>query len=193
MADEDNDLYEGILHREATALSRALHVYAPRVMGLMWRRVRSYGTMEDLQDLFQEVAIRVWFNVDRYDPARGGTNFSKWVCQQGMGVAGEFARKAQRRERLLSQGFLTVDDESPEEHWGRNIDLERTKARVNQAVLKLSREDRALIELYLDGLTPGEIAVKLGIQSGAVRTRLSRARSRLAGALSSSNPKELQR
>jgi RNA polymerase sigma-70 factor (ECF subfamily) len=153
-------------------------------MGLMWRRVRAYGSVEDLQDLFQEVAVRIWFRVARYDPSRSDTNFYKWVCQQGVGVAGEFVRKSRRRETLLSGATLPLgDSESPEERWGRDIDLQRSKVRLEQAVVKLSRVDRAVIDLYLSGLTPAEIAVQLGLTSGAVRTRLSRARARLAGAL----------
>jgi RNA polymerase sigma-70 factor (ECF subfamily) len=185
MSDEDDALYRGILDRDTEALARALHVYGPRVMGLMWRRVRVYGTLEDLQDLLQEVAVRIWFHIERFDPDRNNTSFFKWMCQQGIGVAGEFVRKAQRRSKLLSGGLPIVDQnsDSPEERWGRDIDFQRTKARLQRTLMKLSRTDRAVIELYLDDFTTVEIAVQLGLSSGAVRTRLSRARARLASAL----------
>lgn len=54
------------------------------------------------------------------------------------------------------------------------------RARVRGALARLTRDDRELLQLcYYDGLTPGEIAARLGEPAERVRKRKSRALERL--------------
>ena len=60
------------------------------------------------------------------------------------------------------------------------IDAEREGAELMRRFARLPAVERAAIELVdLDGLTPQEAAVALGVSRVAFRKRLSRARSRL--------------
>jgi RNA polymerase sigma-70 factor (ECF subfamily) len=52
-----------------------------------------------------------------------------------------------------------------------------------QALSKLRPEERTLIHLrYVEDLTQGEVAARLGVPEGTVKVRLHRVRARLRGA-----------
>ena len=60
------------------------------------------------------------------------------------------------------------------------IDAQRAAREVYQAVSRLPRRDRALVELVaVDGLAVNEAARRLGISEGAARVRWHRSRMRI--------------
>jgi RNA polymerase sigma-70 factor (ECF subfamily) len=185
MADEDEGFYRGILQGDAACLEAALQKFAPRIMGVMWRDINPYGSSEDLKDLLQEVAIRMWFNISTYDPSRVGTTFYAWVRQLARTVSGEYARKQRRRQHLLSISgvMIAANPESPEETWGREIDTKKLRVTLSIALNKLPPAEAGAMRMYLEGLTNLEIAKRMNVDPGAVRTRLSRGRAKLIRAL----------
>lgn len=130
-------------------------------------------------DLSADVFIAAIDSADRYRPERGAPE--AWL----MGVArnvvnAEFRRATKNRAvtRLLSaRALLDSDSLADIEH---RIDAERAAREVYQAVSRLPRRDRALVELVaVDGLAVNEAARRLGISEGAARTRWHRSRTRI--------------
>jgi RNA polymerase sigma-70 factor (ECF subfamily) len=67
------------------------------------------------------------------------------------------------------------------------IEEERIGEQVRQALSALSTSDAALLALTMfEHYSPAEAAVALGISDGAARTRLHRARARMATAMGAS-------
>jgi RNA polymerase sigma factor (sigma-70 family) len=98
-------------------------------------------------------------------------------------VAGNHARtewrSARRRRALL--GRMPVEHEpDPADDAAGRLDDERAMARVLAAVRKLPRAEREAVALCLwSGVSYPDAAAVLGITEVAVRSRVSRARSRL--------------
>jgi len=146
------------------------------LMGYFARRCREPYTVADLTS---ETFVRAMDGFARFDPRRGSDR--SWL----FGIAAHvFARHCQQTaggraaaERLGGHRALDADEI---EELAERIDAEREGAALMQRCARLPSVERAAIELVdLEGLSPREAALALGVSGVAFRKRLSRARSRL--------------
>jgi len=146
------------------------------LMGYFARRCRDPHTVADLTS---ETFLRAVDGFARFDPRRGSER--AWL----FGIASHvFARHCDQSasDRVAVAwlgGHRTLDEDEIEELTER-IDAEREGAALMRRYARLPAVERAAIELVdLEGLTPKEAALVLGVSRVAFRQRLSRARSRL--------------
>ena len=146
------------------------------LMGYFARRCRDPHTVADLTS---ETFVRAMDSFARFDPRRGSDR--AWV----FGIAAHvFARHCDQsaggRDAVARLGGHRTLDEDEIEELAERIDAEREGAALMQRYARLPANERAAIELVdLEGLTPKEAALALGVSGVAFRKRLSRARSRL--------------
>ena len=121
----------------------------------------------DAEELLQEVFLQVWNHAGTYDAARG--NPEAWLMTITRSRAIDLLRSRRRREgRVLPVEDLT-QVERPQEPAGNPAAAEA----VHGAMGQLSQEQREALELaYFHGLTQTEIAEKLQIPVGTVKTRI---------------------
>jgi RNA polymerase sigma-70 factor (ECF subfamily) len=122
---------------------------------------------EDLVAGTYEVAWR------RLNAVPAGEGSLPWLLAVERNLLRNHWRK-QRRERTAMERL------DPPEVSGPEIPTVSWQE-IRRALDRLSDEDRELILLVAwDGLTPAQAAIALGLKPGAARTRLHRARSKLA-------------
>jgi RNA polymerase sigma-70 factor (ECF subfamily) len=146
------------------------------LMGYFARRCREPQTVADLTS---ETFVRAAEGFARFDPGRGSDR--AWLFGIGARV---FARHCEQsaggRDAAARLGGHRPLDEDEIEELAERIDAEREGAALMRRYAQLPVVERAAIELVdLEGLTPQEAAVALGVSRVAFRKRLSRARSRL--------------
>jgi RNA polymerase sigma factor (sigma-70 family) len=146
------------------------------IMGYFARRCRDPQTVADLTS---ETFVRAMDSFATFDPRRGSDR--AWL----FGIAARvFARHCEqstsgRQAAARLGGHRPLDDDEIEE-LGQRIDAERDGAALMRRWQQLPAVERAAIELVdLEGLTPKEASLALGVSRVAFRKRLSRARSRL--------------
>jgi RNA polymerase sigma factor (sigma-70 family) len=146
------------------------------LMGYFARRCRDPHTVADLTS---ETFVRAMDGFAGFDPRRGSDR--AWL----FGIAAHvFARHCEQsaggRDAVARLGGHRTLDEDEIEELAERIDAEREGAALMQRYARLPAVERAAIELVdLEGLTPKEAALALGVSGVAFRKRLSRARSRL--------------
>jgi len=146
------------------------------LMGYFARRCREPQTVADLTS---ETFVRAVDGFAGFDPRRGSDR--AWL----FGIASRvFARHCERaaggRDAVTRLGGHRLLDEDEIEELAERIDAERSGAALLRRCEQLPAVERAAIELVdLEGLTPKEAALALGVSRVAFRQRLSRARSRL--------------
>jgi RNA polymerase sigma factor (sigma-70 family) len=146
------------------------------LMGYFARRCRDPQTVADLTS---ETFVRAVEGFTRFDPRRGSDR--AWL----FGIAARvFARHCEQsaggRDAVARLGGHRPLDGDEVEELAERIDSEREGAALMRRCAALPAIERAAIELVdLEGLTPKEAAVALGVSGVAFRKRLSRARSRL--------------
>jgi RNA polymerase sigma-70 factor (ECF subfamily) len=169
----DGQLIERVAGGDHGAFDELYSRYVRAVLGLALRRLGDRGRAEDaVQDTF----AAIWRSARTYDPSRGAA--TTWIYA--------VARNA------ITDGLRRTPEpvtEPPEtEAEGRDTSDEADAAwaawRVHRALEALSGNERRVIELaYWGGLSQSEIAGKLRIPLGTVKTRTRSALARLADVL----------
>jgi RNA polymerase sigma factor (sigma-70 family) len=146
------------------------------LMGYFARRCRDPQTVADLTS---ETFVRAVDGFAKFDPRRGSDR--AWLFGIAAHVfARHCAQSAGGREAVARLGGHRPLDGDEIEELAERIDAEREGRALMRRCEQLPAVERAAIELVdLEGLTPQEAAVALGVSRVAFRKRLSRARSRL--------------
>jgi RNA polymerase sigma factor (sigma-70 family) len=146
------------------------------LVGYFARRCRDPQTVADLTS---ETFVRAVNGFAGFDPRRGSER--AWLFGIAAHVFAYHCEQSADGRHAVTRlgGHRPLDEDEIEELAGR-IDAEREGAALMWRGEQLPAVERAAIELVdLEGLTPKEAAVALGISRVAFRKRLSRARSRL--------------
>ncbi len=139
------------------------------------------GDAAEAQDAAQEAFVKAYRAIDRF---REGSAFRPWLLRIVSNAARNRRRAAGRRRGLqLRAEAATLRDATLPSAEASVLRDERRQTLL-AAINALSPEDRLVIgaRYFLD-LSEAEIAVLAGVARGTVKSRLSRARARLAGAL----------
>ncbi len=153
-----------------------LRALVQRFQGLVFAVcLRMLRQREDAEDVTQEVFLRVFRSLNRWDPTRP---LKPWIVQIAVNrcrthLAGRARRPVQAAPALL-------DSLAAPTGWAVRLVAEE----VQHALQSLRPEHRRCFELfYRDQLSCEEIARRLNCPVGTVKTRLHRARRELAEAL----------
>jgi len=160
------DLLQRIAERADPAAFRELYeAYGPRVKAYMMRQGADAGTAEDLA---QETLLTVWRKAALYAGDRG--SMTTWV----FAIARNLRIDRLRREvpwQQLPEGRLTEasSEPLPDEAMAEKERQERVQA----ALAELPPEQKDVVILaYLEGLSHSEIADRLGLPLGTVKSRM---------------------
>ena len=160
----------------ADAFSRLVEAYQTPIYNLAYRML---GNRTEAEDAAQETFIRAYTRLDTYDPAR---KFSSWL----LAIASHYCVDVLRRRRV---NYQSLDDLPP------MVELAMPPATQPEQVIVRQQAASAVQEL-LDVLSPDyrtpvilrywydmsyrEIAETMGVSCGTIKTRLHRARAKLA-------------
>jgi RNA polymerase sigma-70 factor (ECF subfamily) len=125
---------------------------------------------EDREDLEQEIIFQLWRSYDRY---RGDSKFSTWMYRVAINTAITYFKKDKRRTDNVELD-TQLDNELDE----NSFESERL-AHFYQAVKKLTRIEKAIILLFIEGNSHQSIAESLGITPVNARVKLNRTKKKL--------------
>ncbi len=177
----DEELVRSVLAGDRERFAELVRRYQTRLVNYLFRMVRN---ADDAQDLAQEVFVRVYQALDRFDPQY---RFSTWLFRVGQNAAIDQIRR--RRFRMVPIGRTGTEREDG----GRELELpandpsaldgleaRERDAAVRVAIDGLPWEYRELIVLRHYGeLAYDEIAQLKGMPLGTVKNKLFRARQML--------------
>ncbi|CAN5786315.1 sigma-70 family RNA polymerase sigma factor [soil metagenome] len=123
------------------------------------------------EDVTQDVFVTLWTQPDRYNSEIG--RFAPWFYRVARNRSIDIIR--QRRREVMPEEpaafdlMLGASDDSPPDDVIRRSQADRVRA----ALGKLPEDQRTLIELaYFGGLTQSQMASRLGIPLGTIKTRV---------------------
>ncbi len=131
---------------------------------------------EGAEEIVQDAFVRAWRSLPSFN---GNSRLSTWLHSVAVNAALDRMRKRSRREtRIATDVDLDMySDEVARAMPGADLDLER-------AVASLPDGAREIVILhYLEGYPCSEIAERLGVVEGTVKSQLHRARQLLKEAL----------
>jgi RNA polymerase sigma factor (sigma-70 family) len=132
----------------------------------------------DRDDLMQEISAQLWRSFADYDEARA--KFSTWMYRIALNVAISQARRERWSEAYR---FVPLERHHLETvGGGEPIHEQDERLQVLYAFIgQLDPLNRALILLYLEDRSYGEIADVLGISETNVATKINRIKQKLRG------------
>ncbi len=181
----DAVLLAGIAAGDRTAFATFFARYGRRVKGFLMR----WGTPEaEADELAQDVMVTVWRKAATFDPAKAAV--STWV----------FTIARNRRIDMVRRGARPAPDPAdplfqpdPEPDQADVMARAQRDAEVRAALAALSPEQREVLGIaFYDGLSQSEIALRLDLPLGTVKSRMRLAIGRLRGVLGERFRAELQ-
>jgi RNA polymerase sigma-70 factor (ECF subfamily) len=164
-----------VARSEELALAELYGRYGAIARGLAGRVLRDPSLAEDA---VQEGFLAVWCSAARFVPERG--NARTWILTLVHHRAVDLVRGGRGRERdpleLATNGAEDPGDEA--------LSLIEERERVRRALRQLPQEFRVpLVLAYYVGMTQRELAERLGLPLGTIKSRMSRGHTRLRAAL----------
>lgn len=170
MSETDHELMERWRHGDAAAFETLVRRWEGR-LGRMLRPL--VGCTDDVDDLCQEVFLRVHTARNRYRPQGA---FSTWLYS----IALNLARDRARRRRWLSEPLGNHQPQAPAGEPQRRTHQQELAEKVEAALGELPTELREVLVLKQFGeLTFAEVADATGLPASTVKSRVRAALERL--------------
>ncbi len=172
--DEDKQLVARTQAGEAAAFDQLVVKYTSRLYGLVYNMTSNH---EDTNDLLQDVFAKAYKAIRGF---RGKSSFYTWIHSIAVNMTLNFLKKRGRRYHLSlddvdagiqnDKEFLELTATSSPV---READLSELQRRLNEAMMKLSEEHRAVVTMFhIQGMPHAEISKILSVSEGTVRSRL---------------------
>lgn len=179
--DEDLQVDIQLIQRIGRGDRDAFEDFYKRYSGLVYSTAyRVLNSASDAEDVAQEVLFMIWEKSPMFDASRGKP--ITWALTMTRNKAIDRLRSLQRRFRLQDEveKESCPDDFIHERRAADEVEAMEKGQMVRSAVMKLSREQREVIEMaYFGGLTQQEIAARLDEPLGTVKARIRRGMLRL--------------
>ncbi len=173
--DEDIELVKSYLAGDTDVFKRIVSRHLKEIYNFVYRLS---GRSEEAQDITQEVFIKIWKNLAKFDPTQ---NFKTWIFAIARNTTIDWLRK---RKPLLFSDFDRDEHDSfesnlpdttippPDELFERN----ESKQRLEQILQNISIDYRTIILLHhIDELTFEEIGTILQKPMNTVKSQYRRA------------------
>jgi RNA polymerase sigma-70 factor (ECF subfamily) len=173
MPPTDYDLIAATAREDRAAFAALYDRFAGRAYGVILTLLRN---RDDAEDVFQETFLQVWNQAGRFDPSRSTPE--GWLVMIARSRAVDRLRK-----RPLASGSLDGADPVTEPAEPA-ADSREEAAKACAALERLIPECREPIRLaFFGGLTHMQIAERLALPLGTVKTRIRQGMIRLRGGL----------
>lgn len=155
----DTDAFETLVRRKTT-----------KVYALCYRVI---GNAEDAKDISQLVFLKLWENLEKYDPQYA---FDTWLYRMVTNVAIDFMRNKQSRDNAVNSNLRLVKTAADAE---QTVVLQRKEVEnvFNDISNVLSPKQKTIFIMnQMEDLPSAEIAKILGCRESTVRNHLFNAR-----------------
>ncbi len=170
----------GLARGDDNALGQLYDRHGTHAYRLAFRITGSHALAEEA---IQQAFLELWRRPARFDPGRASP--ATWIMVLVHRRAVDAVRRKRRYARVRDGRGSPVASAETED--AALLLLERR--RVRAALASLSRDERTVLELaYYGGLTQTELAERLELPLGTVKSRTSAALSRLRASLEAIDP-----
>jgi RNA polymerase sigma-70 factor, ECF subfamily len=175
----EQDLIEKARTGDAGAFNQIVLAYRRRILGTISRLI---GRPEDVEDVGQEVFVRLYYSLDQL---RTAEVFEPWLYRLTVNACYDYLRRAKRRNEsrmadLSEQQVVMADSLAGGRQETEERQKEETREFMDALFRHVSEEDRLLLTLKeVEGLSLKELEGIYQVNENALKVRLFRARQRV--------------
>ncbi len=165
---------------DPVAFNELVTAYRRRIFGTVARLI---GRPEDVEDVAQEVFLRLYFSLDQL---RSPEVFEPWLYRLTVNASLDYLRKRRKRRNearvsdLSEQQMVLADAAAGYRVQSEEQQKQRVREFADSLLSAVSPEDRALLTLKeVEGLSLKDLEKVYHINENALKVRLFRARQRV--------------
>jgi len=167
---DDRQLVETIRGGDPNAFEQLVRRKTSKVYAVCYRII---GNAEDAKDISQLVFIKLWENLEKYDPQYA---FDTWLYRMVTNVSIDFMRNKQSRENAVNSNLRLVKTAADADQ-GVQVQRKEVESVFNTVSQVLSPKQKTIFVMnQMDDLSSAEIAKVLGCRESTVRNHLFNAR-----------------
>jgi RNA polymerase sigma-70 factor (ECF subfamily) len=162
-----------VASRDRSALRDVYEMTSAKLFGIC---LRISADRDAAEDILQEVYIKVWNRAGRFDSGRASP--ITWLCAIARNAAIDWRRASLRPGTVPEEAASTVADSAlPAD---RVIERDQMRARLLYCIDQLQRgHGDAIRAAFLDGLTYAELADRMAVPLGTMKSWIRRGMQRL--------------
>ena len=146
---------------DAERLTSAYRAHRGDLVGFARRRL---GSADLAEEAVQETFLRAWRSIRRFDPAEGSERM--WLFGICRNTAVDVARRRAKDLRIERAADAAVPDDG-------GLDEVAARWQARHALGRMSPSQRdAVIDVHLRDRTYAEVATKLGVPVGTIKSRV---------------------
>jgi RNA polymerase sigma-70 factor, ECF subfamily len=178
---EGSDPLSDCITRIATAQDEAafevlFRHFAPRLKSYF---TKLGGDAAMAEEITQEAMVSVWKNAGQFDPAKASA--ATWIFTIARNLSIDRFRQARRPAFDPNDPAFIPEDEEPPD---RQLERAETELKVREVMNSLSPHEKSVLMLsFYENRSHGEIAKRLGLPVGTVKSRIRLAFGKLRAAL----------
>ncbi len=175
----DFELIKRARDGDDSAFNQVVQTYRKRILGTIARLI---GRPEDVEDVGQEVFLRLYFSLDQL---RTPEMFEPWLYRLTVNAAYDYLRRQRRRNEsrmsdLSEQQVMLADAVAGSKRETEEQRRKRVRELVDSLLSSISEQDRLLLTMKeIEGLSLKELEKVYGVNENALKVRLFRARQRV--------------
>ncbi len=175
----DFELIKRACAGDDAAFNQIVQAYRKRILGTIARLI---GRPEDVEDVGQEVFLRLYFSLDQL---RTPEMFEPWLYRLTVNAAYDHLRRQRRRNEarmsdLSEQQVMMADAAAGSKQEGEDQRRKKVRELVDSLLGSISEQDRILLTMKeIEGLSLKELEKLYGVNENALKVRLFRARQRV--------------
>ena len=176
---DDVTIVHGMARGDSAALALLYDRYSGSMLALAQRIV---GRGAEAEDVIHDVFLEAWRHAADYDQARGSVKSWLLLRTRSRSLDVQKSARVSKKAGGVDDAWLAeLGDPS------RDTTAGADQARIRQVLVALPAEQREVLLLgYFEGLSSSEIAERVGVPLGTVKSRVAAALSALRSALSDS-------
>jgi RNA polymerase sigma-70 factor (ECF subfamily) len=183
---DDRELVHTIRSGDADAFETLVRRKTSKVYALCYRII---GNAEDAKDISQLVFLKLWENLEKYDPQY---TFDTWLYRMVTNVAIDFMRNKQSRDNAVNSNLRLVKTAADAEQ-GVIVQRKEVENVFNEISNVLSPKQKTIFVMnQMEDLASAEIARILGCRESTVRNHLFNARKLMQEQLQKQYPEYAQ-
>lgn len=170
----DKELVIKTQQGDPSAFDDLIRKYHPRLYGLIYHMT---SNNEDTNDLLQDVFSKAYRSINTF---KGNSGFYTWIHRIAVNMTLNFLKKRGRRQHSSLDDIDEHLENDPDFIAAAKVADPRTvinaqefQKKLNEAMLKLSPDHRAVVTLFdIQGMPQSEVAKILKTTEGTVRSRI---------------------
>jgi RNA polymerase sigma factor (sigma-70 family) len=158
---DEQQLVNALQNREKSAFEALYDQYSPILYGKIFSIVKSEAVA---QDVLQEVMLKIWAKIKTYDAQKA--SLMTWMMRIARNKAIDIYRSSAYQNSLKQTNLNSPNADA-------SVEMNTDTIGIQELLQKIGEDYRQVIQLaYLEGHTQAEIAKKLNLPLGTVKSRV---------------------